>query len=277
MLGKAFLSYRRSDAEWVAQSLYVQLRSRFGPGQLFMDVNSIEPGSRAQPDRLRDELASSTIVVAIVGPGWLRAADEFGYRRLDDPDDWVRCELGAALDDGKRILIVRAEDAVHPPAKALPEPLVRLASIQSTHRSHSASWPDDVNAIERLLAAWGIARRGTGCSRHARTGAGEEGPASGVEEIELVARLKEMPYWEPWKDVLPREHPKIRQELRRSYQFGSFEEAIAFMSATAPLFTRRNHHPRWGNEWKTVHVRLSTWDADNRITAVDLDVAGESR
>ena len=153
MLGKAFLSYRRSDAEWVAQSLYVQLRSRFGPGQLFMDVNSIEPGSR-WPDRLRDELASSTIVVALVGPGWLQAADEFGRRRLDDPDDWVRCELGAALDDGKRILIVRAEDAVHPPAKALPEPLVRLASIQSTHRLHSASWPDDVNAIEHLLAAF---------------------------------------------------------------------------------------------------------------------------
>ena len=153
MLGKAFLSYRRSDAEWVAQSLYVQLRSRFGPGQLFMDVNSIEPGSR-WPDRLRDELASSTIVVALVGPGWLRAADEFGRRRLDDPDDWVRCELAAALDDGKRILIVRAEDAVHPPAKALPEPLVRLASIQSTHRLHSASWPDDVNAIEHLLAAF---------------------------------------------------------------------------------------------------------------------------
>ena len=125
-------------------------------------------------DRLRDELASSTIVVAIVGPRWLRAADEFGYRRLDDPDDWVRCELGAALDDGKRILIVRAEDAVHPPAKALPEPLVRLASIQSTHRLHSASWPDDVNAIERLLAAWGL-RDEEPDVRHARTGARRRG------------------------------------------------------------------------------------------------------
>ena len=214
MLGKAFLSYRRSDAEWVAQSLYVQLRSRFGPGQLFMDVNSIEPGSR-WPDRLRDELASSTIVVALVGPGWLRAADEFGRRRLDDPDDWVRCELGAALDDGKRILIVRAEDAVHPPAKALPEPLARLASIQSTHRLHSASWSDDVNAIERLLAAWGLRDEEPDVPATPEPEP-EKRDLPPVSEIELVARLKELPYWEPWKDVLPREHPKIRQELRRS-------------------------------------------------------------
>ena len=47
------------------------------------------------------------------------------------------------------------------------------------------------------------------------------------------------------------------------------------MSAAAALFTRVNHHPRWSNEWKTVHIRLSTWDAGNRITRIDLDVAAE--
>ena len=45
MLGKAFSAAGRTPNR-VAQSLYVQLRSQFGPGQLFMDVDSIEPGSR---------------------------------------------------------------------------------------------------------------------------------------------------------------------------------------------------------------------------------------
>jgi pterin-4a-carbinolamine dehydratase len=273
MLGKAFISYRRSDTEWVAQSLYQQLRSRFGPGQLFMDVNAIEPGSR-WPERLRDELAASTILVVLIGSRWLSATDRYWRRRLDDPGDWVRRELKVALEENKRVLVIQVDDASLPPAEALPKPLAGLASIQSTHRLHAASWSSDINAIELLLASWGLRDDEPGPLATPQPEPSKRNLPP-ISETELAERLRELPHWEPWKDALPREHPKIRQELRRSYEFESFEEAIAFMSALAPRFTEWNHHPRWSNEWKTLYVRLSTWDAYNRITAVDLAVAAK--
>jgi hypothetical protein len=51
----AFISYRRNDTSAVAQGLYLQLKARFGSGQLFMDVNSVPVGKR-WPRRIRDKL-----------------------------------------------------------------------------------------------------------------------------------------------------------------------------------------------------------------------------
>ncbi len=55
MPGLAFISYRREDTGLVAQGLYLQLKGRFGPGQLFMDVNSVPTGSQ-WPERVKDKL-----------------------------------------------------------------------------------------------------------------------------------------------------------------------------------------------------------------------------
>jgi hypothetical protein len=52
MPGLAFISYRREDTGPIAQGLYLQLKGRFGSGQLFMDVNSIAVGSR-WPQRVK--------------------------------------------------------------------------------------------------------------------------------------------------------------------------------------------------------------------------------
>ena len=35
------------------------------------------------------------MLLVVIGPGWLAAADQRG-RRLDDPHDWVRVEIGRA-------------------------------------------------------------------------------------------------------------------------------------------------------------------------------------
>jgi 4a-hydroxytetrahydrobiopterin dehydratase len=45
------------------------------------------------------------------------------------------------------------------------------------------------------------------------------------------------------------------------------------MQEAAALFERERHHPRWSNEWKLVILRLSTWDAGNKITTRDVEVA----
>ena len=124
MLGRAFLELRSAPIGR-AESLRAAAPSR--PRQLFMDVT--RSSRQRMTDRLRDELSVGRSVRGCRRPG-SRGRRRLGYGRLDDPDDCGAFELGACARRRQAILIVRAEDAVRPPAKALPEPLVRSRSMQ---------------------------------------------------------------------------------------------------------------------------------------------------
>ncbi|MEM9740204.1 MAG: hypothetical protein AAF829_10070, partial [Pseudomonadota bacterium] len=72
-------------------------------------------------------IASSEVVLAMIGETWLDAADGAGNRRLDDPNDFVRLELANALATGTRIIPVLLESAQMPSEGDLPDPLKSLA------------------------------------------------------------------------------------------------------------------------------------------------------
>src|SRR5512139_4046967 len=90
---RVFLSYRRGDAGAYAGRLSDSLRERLGAKSVFQDVTAIAPGQDyvAVIDRA---LGDSDAVLAVIGTGWLTAATTDGARRLSDPDDYVRLELG---------------------------------------------------------------------------------------------------------------------------------------------------------------------------------------
>ena len=106
--GGIFVSYRREESGHVAGQLADRLSDRFGAEQVFIDVKSIEPGVDFAEAIFR-AIDACTVLVAVIGPGWLRTADERGGRRLDDPDDLVRLEIGAALARGVRVIPVLVE------------------------------------------------------------------------------------------------------------------------------------------------------------------------
>lgn len=72
------------------------LADRFGKSQVFIDVDTIEPGVDFA-EAIFYAVAACKVLLAVIGPGWLTATDERGRRRLDDPDDIVRLEIEAAL------------------------------------------------------------------------------------------------------------------------------------------------------------------------------------
>jgi len=123
-----FVSYRRDDEPWLARTLFQGLTARFGPGSAFMDVSSIAGGDDF-PVRIRDELANTAVLLAVMGPGWLGARNERG-RRLDQPDDWVRIELETARSLECRVIPVLA-GASHPGEDELPPSLRWLATCNS--------------------------------------------------------------------------------------------------------------------------------------------------
>jgi hypothetical protein len=153
--GGVFVSYRRRESSHLAGRLYDRLVGRFGEDQVFIDVNAIEPGVDFAEEIFR-AVAACQVLVAVIGPGWLAAADEQGRRRLDDPDDLVRLEVEAALTRGVRVIPVLTEGAVMPSQHDLPQslaPLARRNALPVRHDSFRSDTGRLITVIERVLAA----------------------------------------------------------------------------------------------------------------------------
>lgn len=126
-----FISYRRSDSASAAILLRRALESRFGEMHVFTDVTGIAMGDGI-PATLSRELERSTVVLVVIGPGWLGAADGYGRRRIDSPDDWVRHEIETALRDPRKLTIpVLVDGASMPPREALPPGIEGLAHLNA--------------------------------------------------------------------------------------------------------------------------------------------------
>ena len=95
-MGAIFISYRRSDSQGEAGRLFDDLVRQFGKSAVFMDVVGIDAG-RDFRRAIEDSVQSCSVLLAMLGPLWLDAADEQGSRRLDNEIDYVRLEIAAAL------------------------------------------------------------------------------------------------------------------------------------------------------------------------------------
>jgi 4a-hydroxytetrahydrobiopterin dehydratase len=61
--------------------------------------------------------------------------------------------------------------------------------------------------------------------------------------------------------------------LKKTFKFGSFREAMSFMTRVGFEAEELNHHPDWTNVYNHVGIRLNTHDAGNKVTAKDVDLA----
>jgi len=155
MSGKIFLNYRRGDDPGSTGRLYDRLEGEFEPGQLFMDVEGHIRGGDDFVDVLKAHVAQCDILLAVIGPRWLDINDEYGRRRLDSPEDWVRIEIASALESGKRVIPVLIGDARIPRADDLPDalkPLARRQIIRITLERFKTDTQGLVSQIKLALA-----------------------------------------------------------------------------------------------------------------------------
>jgi 4a-hydroxytetrahydrobiopterin dehydratase len=61
--------------------------------------------------------------------------------------------------------------------------------------------------------------------------------------------------------------------LKRTYEFKHFREAISFIVRLAFEAESLNHHPEIHNVYNRVDVSLTTHDAGNRVTPMDVSLA----
>lgn len=144
-----FISYRRDDAAAYAGRLYDGLRGRYGEHHVFMDVDRIQPGENFAVV-IERSVRNAEVVLAVIGPQWLTITGGANQRRLDDPDDFVRLEIKAALDTQRRVIPVLVDNAKMPDAEQLPPPLKRLAGLHAVPLSDER-WDYDTARLMRAI------------------------------------------------------------------------------------------------------------------------------
>jgi TIR domain len=147
--GRIFISYRREETAYPAAWLFDRLADRFGGRQVFKDVDSIQLGDDFV-EVITRAVGSCDVLLALIGNEWLTITDEHGRRRLDDPDDFVRLEIEAALTRKVRVIPILVDGSRMPRADELPDSLARLVRRQALELS-PARFDSDTGRLMKVL------------------------------------------------------------------------------------------------------------------------------
>jgi formylglycine-generating enzyme required for sulfatase activity len=151
-MSQVFISYRRDDSADVAGRIHDRLVQKYGADDVVMDVDSIPLGVDFR-EFLGDAVGRCRVLLVIIGPQWLDIVN----RRRDDPLDFVRLEIEAALQRGIPVIPVMVGGAVIPTPDQLPAPLQPLAFRNGLAVRRNPDFHRDVdrllNSLDRLLPA----------------------------------------------------------------------------------------------------------------------------
>jgi TIR domain-containing protein len=150
-MAKIFISYRREDSSGHARALSDVLERHFGPESVFFDVDDLAPGADF-PLAIRNELKKCKVLLALIGKSWLTARDADGFRRIDNPDDFVRREVGSALARRVPVIPITLQDEKPPAPETLPKALKPLARRQA-FALRNDRWETDVSLLIEQIEA----------------------------------------------------------------------------------------------------------------------------
>jgi hypothetical protein len=125
-----FISYRREDSAAYAGRLFDILSTEFGRENTFMDLDTIQGGDDFSVV-IERKLDVSDALLAVIGTHWLSVTEPDGGRRLDNASDFVRVEIGKALERGIRVIPVLVGGATLPRPNDLPGNLQPLCERQA--------------------------------------------------------------------------------------------------------------------------------------------------
>src|SRR5688572_19682016 len=122
-MSSIFICYRRDDAAGYVHAIQKRLADRLGDDQVFMDIDSIEPGLDFERV-IERSLASCSIVLALIGKRW-------SPEKLRNSRDFIHLEIRTALKKKIRVIPVLLEGAEMPKPEALPADLAPFSRRQA--------------------------------------------------------------------------------------------------------------------------------------------------
>ncbi len=83
-----------------------------------------------------------------------------------------------------------------------------------------------------------------------------------LTNAQIETALEDLPGWHLDED-----------QLKKTFRLGTFRAAVSFIVRLAFYAEELNHHPTLHNVYDTVDVALTTHDAGNRVTELDVKLA----
>ena len=252
---RIFLNYRRDETSGHAGRLFDVLAARFGNDHVFMDIDRIEPGLDFA-DVISEAVASCDVFIALIGSRWLTSADAKGRPRLENPEDFIRLELEAALELDVRLIPALVQNAQMPSSDELPETLRPFARRHAVELSDTR-WTFDIGklieTLERLET--GLAERET-AEREAQERAEAEAQAQAERETaeraeaeaqELTPAFDEASSPKVLPNTEPAQEPEVAHSDARPKPMPVDRPGAVRPSWAAKLFARLD--PRGGLSW----------------------------
>ena len=160
---RLFLSYRRDDSEghvgWLADNL-PQISDPDDPIERFIDVYDI-PAGRDFVREILLRIKECDAVLAIIGSQWLTITGDGGKRRLDEPDDPVRLELSAAIENSIPLVVALVGGASQPTGADLPRSIAGLGRAKA-FILRDEEFLSDARRLIAYLKSEGVTRRRPG-------------------------------------------------------------------------------------------------------------------
>jgi hypothetical protein len=185
MPSKVFISYRRDDSKYQARMIHEAFCHVLPQEHVFMDTASIPPGANFRKT-LTDWVNECEVLLALIGPGWTDATDpKTSRRRLDNPNDFVRIEIGEALARDIPVVPVLIDGTPMPDIDLLPDDLKELVDRQAEFVEYRTFDAD----VERLIEKLRLTQQPTQSAPAQRSVASPR-VASGEDRMRAEGRIK---------------------------------------------------------------------------------------
>ena len=149
---RVFISYRRGDGDFYADSLFDRMMAGVSDVAIFRDTDTLKPGM-VYSEKIDQTLRTCDFLLVLMGKKWLNAADKEGVRRLEKSDDWVRLEIAAALRHGKTVVPCLIGGAAMPAQSDLPQEIAGLTLRHAVSLTQKTFRHDTEELID-MLKSW---------------------------------------------------------------------------------------------------------------------------
>ena len=166
-MAKIFITYRRDDAAGYAQAIHSQLIQHFSKDQVFMDIDTLQPGV----DFVRvieNAVGEIDVLLVLIGKRWATVGSG-ATSRLNDPKDFVRLEISTALARDINVIPVLVDGMTMPSAETLPESLKSLSrrnAIEISNTRFNYDVDRLITEVRKVLDTTEAQRKGEGGRRH---------------------------------------------------------------------------------------------------------------
>jgi len=141
-----FISYRKNDSVWQAQSLNNYLVEEFGPESVFIDFASIRVGSDFEKE-IFQTIENCNVFIPIIGNTWLDG--------ISDEEDYVRREIEAAFQQEITVFPIYIGETTNLSSNDIPTTIRKLAAIQGLRIRPGPDYLYDIKiVINELSKIW---------------------------------------------------------------------------------------------------------------------------